>query len=826
METKKKQYFEPSRLHLIIKFPSHISSIYFEAVLKECYLKSHFKKYKKIEFDFSNVLWCDVFELSLSSLWLLELKSQGKEIIFRFPQNKGVCKFLKEYKFNHFLDSNNIISEGTETIKAAERPNELLYAPYYPLTFFNEDGFRKALHDLHYGNRLELLLNDIKNAEIVKSGVIKDVVLKELGDNIFLHGEGQFANIIMTKFGSDSPEKAKLWAEATLKQVSDLEKPFFNKLYGRPFLAIVISDKGEGIYSSLRKAYEKDIVINNKKENPTEHNILEYAFLYHSSRRPIDERIGAIKKVISGEIKEFQPPTGLYHLKEVTREFQGFLYLRSGSSIICYDFYNNPMNDNPVTNENIKGLKKIASFGGTQYKLYFPVNIPKRLSDTRYFIFDSSKQLSASLHYNYLPMKSYFTSETLNNLDEEASQLHKVFGEIERIKYKNKDKQKGLILDFDNAPISQKALHYLLLEALQRETQFHINIGINLDSGIIRQQNELSVYKDVLFTKPLALFDKNFIPYLFGVTSNEATIFNDLLKKLGTQTEEMKLFAIKNAHLFSENKENNRYEFLHSGFKIMEQVRTVLKNKMQNVILGPSLKIFDKDIKVLIPSGSYCKGYFETYKLFADGDGENTIQTWFKYWMMELAPDFIISISSQCGTIVNKIIGEIKTQSNSSVKHINLRTPIRDIDYIKLVLELEKNKKIIVFTDVIGTAETVKLILEKAQHTNILKVFSLVNAKSDEQSLIELKGKTFEIESIVKQKLIYYDDLPQGWIYNDIHLVDPDTHVLVKNTEKPEGPLWKKIEYYTNEENGETFKIRANKFFDDVVIHGIVKSFL
>ena len=57
--------------------------------------------------------------------------------------------------------------------------------PYYPLTFFNEDSFKGMLEDLYYGNRLEIVLNDIKDTEIVKSGAIRDIVLKELGDNFF-----------------------------------------------------------------------------------------------------------------------------------------------------------------------------------------------------------------------------------------------------------------------------------------------------------------------------------------------------------------------------------------------------------------------------------------------------------------------------------------------------------------------------------------------------------------------------------------------------------------------------------------------------------------
>lgn len=813
---KGKYYLDSSQLYPTVKFPKEVISNQFEPILNECYKTTLLKKTKKIKFDFSNVTWCDVFELSLLSLWILELKSQNKEIIFKFPIDNSVYNFLRDYRFEEFLDNNNIEKENTGTGKAIPRPTDSR-KPYYPLTFFNEDSFKGMLEDLYYGNRLEIVLNDIKDTEIVKSGAIRDIVLKELGDNFFFHGNGRFAHIIVTKFGSVSPEKAKLWAEITLNRVSELEKPFFQKLYGQSFLALVISDKGDGIHKTLVNSYGSDDIVHNKNDKPSECDILEYAFLYHSTRRPIEERIGAIKEIISDKAKDFPPPTGLYRLKEVVRKFHGFLYLRSGSSIICYDFYNNQKNDKPITNKNIKGLNKLTNFGGTQYKVYFPVNIPSRKSTAKSFIF--SEKIARPLQYNYLSLKSYFSLETVNNFDKEATKLHELFNEIERNKSKFKNNHGSTLIDFDNEKnISSKALHYLLFEMMQRQAGAYANVGINLSSNIISQFKEIFEIKKRSFIKPLILFDKKFVPYIIGIGSDKEGIFNKLLIAEETQTDEMQDFAGKNTHIFFYNSDTDRYEFIHSSLKIIQTVRNAIRDKMKETILDPLSNIFDKDIKVLIPSGSYCKGYFETYKILENNDWEKAIQTWFKYWMIELRPDYIISISTHIGGIVDKSIDEIKSYSLLHIKHINFKTPIKGIDFIKLILELEKGKKVVIFTDVIGTGSTVYSILEKAQHTEVLKIFTLVNAKPDEKNLIELKGKSFDIESIIKQKLAYYDDLPKGWLYSEICQVDPDTHVLVKNLAKAEGPLWKEIENHKEEINGSISEWQVNNFFEDVVI--------
>ena len=527
-----------------------------------------------------------------------------------------------------------------------------------------------------------------------------------MGDNIFLHGAGRFAHIIMTNFGSDSPEKARQWKKLTLREASRLEEPFFEKLNGQPYLSLVISDKGDGIYETLREAYSEDLVISDKKEKPKENDILEYAFLYHSSSRSIDERIGSIRKVISGEVKEFPPPTGLFRMKEIARLFRGFLYLRSGSSIMCYDFYTDPYRNEPITNVQVKGLGKLTDIGGTQYKIYFPVRVPKVMSHVSLFPSASVNQPSCSPQYSYLSMKSFFNRETIDSLEKESTGLYAAFQAIDKFKYENRGELKGLIIDFSDALISQNSLYYLLLETIQRETLDHINICINLDRSAIQQQNALSLFKNVSFIRPITLYDKAYSPQLFCVTLIESDLYSKLLGH-DTQTKEMVSFAKNNPQLFRYDSRSERYEFLHSRLRIIQQTRKAITKELQNFILDPSSEIYHKDLKVLIPSGRYSVGYFETFKLLSNENWEFLIQTWFRYWLLELNPDFIISISGHCGRVVDKVLDDLKSIGALSIKHFNLRTPIHDIDFIKLVLGIEKDKSVVIFTDVIGTANTV-----------------------------------------------------------------------------------------------------------------------
>ncbi len=437
-----KQYLNASHRYPSIKFPEQVSSLSFEHILKECYVHSLKPNSTIIEFDFRYVRWCDVFALSLLALWILELKDMGKRVIFQTSIKENVQHFLSAYYFDKFLISEQIEldTQSQKTMYGFQHENH--QAPYFPLTFFNESQFRQTIENLLYSNRLEILLRDIKEKELVKSGIIRDIVLKELGDNIFNHAGGRFAHVIMTKFGADSPEKAQIWAKAQLSTCSPLEQRFFQNLYGHAYLTLVIGDKGKGIRESLLYAYEKDQIIENKKESPSEKDILEYAFLYHSSRRSIDERIGAIKKVISSDIKKFPPPTGLFRLKEVVKEFRGFLHIRSGASIVCYDFYSDPHTEQVTSNENIRSLKRLSDFGGTQYKLYFPVDYEKG-SSVRQFLFNTPNNFStSSFKYDYISLEDYskidMSANTEEGLQQEAVQLHEVFERIEQSKLRIK----------------------------------------------------------------------------------------------------------------------------------------------------------------------------------------------------------------------------------------------------------------------------------------------------------------------------------------------------------------------------------------------------
>ncbi len=800
----------------VIKFPERVVPKTFELLLNQTYGKTLQKRIKEVEFDFSRVQWCDIFELSLISLWVLELVQRGIRVTFRYPLDRKCHQFLVTYRFDSFLLSQNVNRENAPSAKATlERPN-LLPSPYYPLTFFNEDRLVELLEDLSHGNRLQVLLEEIKEAEIVKSGVIRDVILKELIDNIIIHGGVRFAYLIMTKFASSSVESSATWCQRLTENASNVEKAFFQSLRGKPFLALVIGDKGDGITSSLARSYLEDNVVHGEKA-PSDDLILEYSFLYHSTRRTLEQRIGAIKDLISEEAKKYPPATGLFRLKEKVREFRGFLYARSGGAIAAFDFYNQPEMQRPMFESLTRANSKTVGFGGTQFKLYFPLDLPRKIYQHKSLAM--MHQLSQELRYFCIFMKNY-SSEGFPTPEQEASQLFLIFQEIDRIAFENKDKFISIILDFNGEKhLSAKATHYLFFESMQRQTSslsiIAINIHFDRNQWQVVFDNPLTTVEEM---RPLLLFDERYDPHFFGLSTGITNVLEEvILDSPDKWDDELLKYVRKYNHIFSISI-TGTLQPLHSSASVMNAAREFTRAELARIVLLPSTDIFHPDAKVLLPSRKYCKGFFEIQKLLANPTSKELLKSWYKYLIVELKPDFVLSISQHLGAVVEEALTEAKDIDGRIVEHINLRTPINEVELVRLALRFDREKQGVIVSEVVGSADTLIRVLDKTQHTKILSIIVAVNSGEKGTEAVEFKGKDYMVSSLLTYPLHYYPVLPPGWRYSEILQVGSKNHLLLPPPAKPEGPLWKGIELIQRTEEGEINETHINQFLDECVI--------
>ena len=224
----KKEYINIQKNAIRIIFPKYVTRIAFETILNQAYPKTlSNREYDKIVFSFQSVEWVDIFELSLTSLWINKLSDLKKDVSFVCPINKKAYGFLQEYKFIDSLFGVTIQNRPTNIL--SYRTSDITY---YPLSFLTLDEFSNRLDDLNYKDRYEQIFKEVFESEIIKTGKLRDVIFMELGENMFVHGGGINASIAAKAYFKIDKEKIK----GRIESVSSFEKDFFRILGNQPYI--------------------------------------------------------------------------------------------------------------------------------------------------------------------------------------------------------------------------------------------------------------------------------------------------------------------------------------------------------------------------------------------------------------------------------------------------------------------------------------------------------------------------------------------------------------------------------------------------------------
>ncbi len=749
---------------LLIRFPKRIKSSSIEETLRKYYRKSCSEKNTTVRFDLTPCEWCEIFSLSLISLWIWQLKSQGKQITIIFPVDPDVHRFLVSYRFKEFLEDILVKIVQTDLHSGHVRAREAV-APSYPLTFVSEQSFRTLLADLKDPNRLSVLLSGMEESEIVKSGAFRSVLLKELGDNVFLHGDGKAGHLMMTKI-------SKLPLDAPKRHANKLEKLIYNSLKriaGKSVLEIVIGDKGPGIAKSLRSQYTRE---NNISDAATvaECDLIEFAFLFHTSRRSTEERLGEfLNHFVKGSSL---PPTGLYQLRELVRDYHGVLCIRSGASFIIYDF---PTDSQPTVARSDKGLgsSSLCDFGGVQYRILIPTDqVPRPESTADATVIAKRLASVSAVDQELVTITDFIDLRRCGDLDQEGRGIFKLLEAIDHAGVSNDAHKNLVIVDFEAAEdLSAKSMYFILLELSRRQSLEKAILAINVNPiSLSTLQYEKHLGRQ-LHSPNTVVFDIHAVPSAFWVSS-------DMRRLIGCP-----LVIGRSTDLTGDQ--------VTDRSSLLAIPRNAIQNSLTIHVLTPESGIFREDAKVLLLSDGYSLGYFEISKLFRNEQSRSRIVLWFVYQLMELEPELIVSLGTTLGGIIDAAKNTFLRQSKvHQIQHINLRTDSRGRVSLPRLLLVEPGKKVLVAGDVVGTARSILATLKMLRHTEVQRVVTVVDARENGERDSYAIGSDLELTSIVRKPLTYFHELPNDWLYHEIFQVDPDTHVLVKEIVRPLGSLW------------------------------------
>lgn len=219
---------------------------------------------RDVIFDLGSMKWFDPYALSLLLIWGAHLNSSKSRIYLKFPsltlratekrweekhkeaalkKRAGAFAYLIQCGFTSALDQVGIAHESIEG-KFAGMPPRSIHNSVSPFLFFSKyDGLNSFIAKLISEEQMRLFFqNAYEDYEVIKSGKIRDIIVRELGDNLFEHGKGLSAHLVMNETSPSEYESSTPW-----------EDSFFKRIVGSRYLEIVISDKGPGIFKTLRQ---------------------------------------------------------------------------------------------------------------------------------------------------------------------------------------------------------------------------------------------------------------------------------------------------------------------------------------------------------------------------------------------------------------------------------------------------------------------------------------------------------------------------------------------------------------------------------------------
>lgn len=803
---------------LTITFQSEISLFSFEYLLKKAYSISKRKTFTNVTFNFSFINWFDVLQLSMTSLWIQELKGLGKEIDIKFPINQRLLTFLENYGFFDFLSTIKIaVTKPVSPLKFS-----LLNKPFLPLTFTSKLEYNKLLSDFSNNKYYSSLFAETEYYAVAKKGIIRDIVLKELGDNMFDHADGKFANMIVTRI-NNTPEFERSGQSS------------MDSIPNRPYIAVVISDKGPGIYKTLKNTYLKDEIESNKKIAPSETDIIEYSTFEHATSRSPENRFKDYESLLNAETSDVDSVSGLFMLKQTVKRFFGILIIKSGKSFVIFNYYQKKGTAVIYKSNSLKQFKNLANFGGTQIKVILPIlEDYKEIEERQYGDF-SITESKDQIRYKYISVFNYTVKEITK--EKLFIKYKSLINDI--IKFSSQQDVDSVILDMkvNSLSIDTKIkiilVHYLIKYQDIYEKR---HVIINIDSNLLDLINETIDYKNEQIHRPIVAFNNKYQRDVIGMNAESRKLFLEIqkIKSFGENEIHLQAFANRFKLLFTFNKAHNSWYILHNRNNIFETVRNNLRDSLYNIIMANENRIFHQNIKVLAQNELYFSQYFEIYNLFENYIWRHQVKYWLEIQFILIKPAYILIINKFMYAAILELISETQSETlkqctvlNLDSSDFHLRTDISEL------IKTKQQKPILIATDVISSGQTIESIIENIGGDLNVKIVSIVN-------LLEYENTATILTTFNKEKILEavhypskgYESKPLDWNYSEIMSTNKLTHRVEWKREKIfqnspfslfESPLGEFApKYNSQQKNGkkkqENLELFINPFFENIVI--------
>lgn len=727
-----------------ITLPEFCNLLDFEKVLREHLVRS--RKQREVRFDFSKLRWIGVLQVSLIYGWVQELISDAKKVYIDLPdeeiENPAINLLFRVNFFDELINlganfstkNYNVQPYGLAAFKSFSTIQELL-------------SYKDALLPPDSSIRL---LNGGFDVDLVRDGDLRDILLHELGENAFIHGDGKCVRFAVSEF----PVKST--------KISHSLMPNFE---GSSYIEVVVSDSGSGLLKTLRKSLPPDYIphakIVSKRGNSEDARVVAskgklgmdekavaYAFEFSSTcdEENRKKRIAHLLKDATDVTQAI--PTGLFYVSALAKTYGGHILVRTGKIIVSIDFTSS-------TNPKISIQKELASIPGT----HVMVRVPRERSLIKPAEWEKPR-------FTEIPLSSNINIPLGKIWQDYKNEDFLVYAEKQILEAFSNAWKKSIPLVTvlcDGLHVDTKTFSILLmtLAVADRRRRALILFGLRHDllDGALAQWDRICKMKNTAYR----LVDKVHGYQSFPLVSNDLS----KIKEFGDK------FHPDSTNIVEGSKGGSYLEFKKNDiYSIYEKL---LKAELQILIEMPPVKHGQSDRYYLIEGKYYTQTFYEIRKLMAEELGNELASNYLNLILRKNDIGTVFTISEPLYTFSDRL-GKYITD----VKWFK-RNPANELaSFMEAFTNREKGKKFLILADVICKANEISKFLALTDNFDDITICCFVDGREEELTYITVKKKEkphmINVLGIHKTIIKPIDDLPSGVDLSQVLIIDRRTH--------------------------------------------------
>ena len=711
-----------------IELPQYCNYLYFEDILKKHYKMSFIKQ--AVCFNFNHTEWIGPLQLNLLFGWIKELVDKSVFVIINIDSTiieKQAINFICNIGFIKELQNIGVKITSTYTENKARGLSSFKL-------FKNIDelySYEKSLETLE---SCKSLLGVGEEIDLIRDGDYRDIIVHELGLNAFIHGLGRNVRYSASEFPISTHRS---------------EHKFLSTFKGSAYIEVTVSDSGKGLFSTLSKympdSYEPNVEVKNRSISRFS-KVIAYAFEYNSTCNE-KSRIERLRNVYQNDLFPYDSvPSGLFYIYSLTKVYGGQILIRTIDSIVSLDFSEGYYC-------SIYTQSKLTRIPGT----HIVIRVPR------------SRGLAVPIHFD--------TSSDINikSIKYKTLVFSEVVKEYEKVEILLKNIENKLVETFCNSSKKSPILLIILMNGSHIDTKL-FSMLLMILSTIPRRNSGLILFglsKEYIETSQSQW---DYIKQLRLKHSHVVERIHGLKSFILTSSDLSSIIHFGDTHHNDSTKmvSDGKVTYLRHNISSLNNLYLKsLRDEIGNYI-NTNILHHAKDTYYLIENKYYTEYFYEISKMLSDANWRLYSQEYLKLLLIAKNVESVYVISEPLYPLIDELAQHVH---NIKIFKRTEDTPITSL--MKAHLDLSKDAKIAILTDVICTAGDISYILSFCSNIDKILLICFVDARDESVDYYTEKrpeqAYTIPVECILKQKVLPIYDLPKKKEFK-IFIIDKKTH--------------------------------------------------